>query len=287
MIDPESFVPTPQISNNSRTASSFPGGSVGVTQTPAGQDRQAQTQNQTALDLSNISDAAGRRVRLRPKPGAVAQVYGDSGYILSSVLGKTNGMIWPYQPTITYTQSVDYQNIDLVHVNQELFSYQRTKALQLTVDGQFTVQSHEEGLYAMACIRFLQTVTKMYFGGEQGSTVSGLQGTPPPVLLFDAYGQYMFNCLPVIVTTFTVGLPADVDYVPINFGQSFPIRELPQQVGRVTQNSLDGRMDNTAWLPALFNISVSLTVQNTPKKLRQFNLDKFRTGELVKNGGWI
>jgi hypothetical protein len=258
---------------------------VGAAQIIQGQARQDTTQNQTALDYANINDAAGRRVRLRPKPGAAADIYGASGAIQSLILTKTNGMIWPYQPTITYTQSVDYQAIDLVHVNQEIYSYQRTKALQLTVDGQFTVQSHDEGMYATACIRFLQTVTKMYFGGEPGSTVSGLAGTPPPVLLFDAYGQYMFNCLPVIVTSFTVGLPADVDYVPINFAETFDT-PFANQIAKITQNSLEPK-DNKIWLPALFNIQVQLTVQNTPKKLRSFDLDKFRTGELVKNGGWI
>lgn len=286
-----SNVGTVYAGSNQRTASIVPGGSTNVLQQNINRRDLAGNQNQAAADTSNIEDASGRRVRLRPKPGAAEKIYGPEYAIQGKILSKTRGMVWPYQPTITYQQDVEYQTMDLVHTNQEILSYQRTRALKLTVDGLFTVQSNDEGIYATACIRFLQTVTKMYFGGSEGSSVAGLQGTPPPVLLFDALGQYMFNCLPVVVTQFTVGLPNDVDYVPVDFGSLGDLPEaarnsLANQVSRVNQPSLK-QNDNIAWLPAVFNIQVQLTVQNTPRRLRQFDLDKFRTGELIRNGGWI
>lgn len=282
---------TASLPNTQRTASATPGASAGETQMLQGEPSVVVPQNQLGLDMANIVDAGGRRTRLRPKPGAQAQIYGPDNAIQALILTKTKGMVWPYQPTITYSQEVDYQSMDLVHTNQEILSYQRTKAIKFTVDGVFTVQSNNEGLYALACIRFLQTVTKMYFGGTDGSSSSGLQGTPPPVLLFDSLGQYMFNCLPVVVNSFTVGLPNDCDYVPVNTKElgiipDTGLNSVPNQVSRVTQQSLKQSTD-IAWLPAIFNIQVVMTVQNTPKKLRQFDLDRFRTGELIRNGGWI
>lgn len=257
--------------------------------------------------INNDSDAAGRRVRLRPKPKASSDIYGAGG--LLTPLRNTNGLVFPYQPTITYQQDVNYSSIDLVHVNQELYAYTRTNAVKLTVQGQFTVQNQKEGIYALACIHFLRTVTKMYFGASSNP------GTPPPVLLFDAYGKYMFNQLPVIVTSFSVGLPNDVDYVPVD------LSEVPQQGSAVNgpntdktssteRNSslnqfstiadtsrisdimyiqnLKSTGEGYVWLPAVFNIDVSITVQNTPSRLRQFNLDTFRTGDLLKKEGrWI
>lgn len=246
---------------------------------------------QNSFDTTNIADAAGRRVRLRPKPLADRQIYGEDSDLMGATLRKTGGMFWPYQPQVQYTQEVDYQSMDLVHTNQEILSYQRTKAAKFQVEGVFTVQSNNEGIYAAACIRFLQTVTKMYFGGAERSSVAGLQGTPPPVLLFDAYGQMMFNCLPVIVTNFAITLPGDVDYVPVDLSQlganvNASAIAVTNQVTRVTQQSLP-QNTNIAWLPAVFNITVQLTVQNTPTRLRQFNLDEFRSGQLIRNGGWI
>lgn len=224
-------------------------------------------------------------------------------------LRDTNGMVFPYQPTINYQQDVSYSTVDLVHVNQELYAYTRTNAVKLTVQGQFTVQNQKEGIYALACIHFLRTVTKMYFGSSPNP------GTPPPVLLFDAYGKYMFNQLPVIVTTFTVGLPNDVDYVPVdlseiqqegtaqnspNAAKSFsternstlnqPARQsdIAYMSNMLNRQNLKSYADpGYIWLPAVFNIDVGITVQNTPSRLRQFDLDAFRTGSLLRDGRWI
>lgn len=248
---------------------------------------------------SNDSDTNARHVRLRPKPGALTAGYNIYGNGIITPLRATNGMVWPYQPTVTYSQDVSYTAIDLVHTNQEMYAYTRTNAVKLTVDGQFSVQNQTEGVYAMACIHFLQTVSKMNFGQTDPNA-----GTPPPVLLFDAYGDFMFNQLPVIVTNFAVTLPNDVDYVPININYlNSPTSQSNQSINyQNTDTAALGKMYNflsqsqtsgSIWLPALFNITVSITVQNTPSALRTaFNLDQFRSGALMQNTsggtqGWI
>ena len=223
---------------------------------------------------------------MRAKPGAIDQVYGDG---IIGLLRNTNGMVFPYQPTITYQQEVNYQNMDLVHVNQDFLSYTKTPALKLTVDGEFTVQNQEEGMYSMACIHFLRTVTKMWFGGTRGSEAEKYQGTPPPVLLFDAYGAYMFNSLPVVVTQFSVSLPKEVDYYPVKIdlaNRSPNPLSAQQSVREINNTWLRGDNDSYAWLPVLFTIQIQITVQNTPQRLRTFDLDRFRNGSLLKGGGW-
>jgi len=240
----------------------------------------------------NLQDTAGRRVRLRAKPGSTGIVYGTG---LMKPLLDTNGVVFPYQPTITYQQDVTYTPMELVHTNQDFHSYTRTPALKLSVDGQFTVQSQAEGAYAMACIHFLRTSTKMWFGGAQGSDAEKYQGTPPPVLLFDAYGQYMFNALPVIITQFSVTLPNDVDYVPVKINadqggspQPASPNELYSVLNSINSTNISSQTnDGYAWLPALFNIQVQLIVQNTPRRLRAFDLSQFRDGSLLRGGTWV
>lgn len=242
--------------------------------------------------VTNQSDANGRRARLRAKPGAAVNLIYGSGLI--NPLRNTNGLVWPYQPTVTYSQDVSYTNIDLVHTNQEMYAYTRTNAVKLTVDGQFSVQNQTEGVYAVACIHFLQTVVKMYFGQTDTNA-----GTPPPILLFDAYGDYMFNQLPVIVTNFSVSLPNDVDYFPVDVlnlstgsttttNGTISMATNTDALG-IGYNNLDADQPaGSVWLPTVFNITVGLTVQNTPSVLRQnFNLDAFRSGQLMQGGGWI
>jgi hypothetical protein len=45
-------------------------------------------------------------------------------------------------------------------------------------------------------------------------------------------------------------------------------------------------------VPAIFDISVSLTVQHTPRQLREWSIEKFRSGGYItsvsmKKAGWI
>ena len=255
----------------------------------------------------NNSDANARRARLRPMPDAASKIYGNG---LISPLRATNGMVWMYQPLITYQQGTTYTSIELVHANTELYAYTRTNALKFTVNGKFSVQNQTEGVYSLACIHFLRTVTKMWFGQSDPNA-----GTPPPVLYFDAYGDYMFNKLPVIVTEFSITLPDDVDYVPISqsylstqsttntdskgnptsdLGNNMTTGETPLTAQSIpttiNTNTLSSAnlSGNYVWLPAIFDINVSLTVQQTPSNLRSvFNLDAFRSGQLMKSGGWI
>ena len=158
---------------------------------------------QTGLVQSN----ADRRASLRPRPAATNRVFGSG---LLNPLRETGGMIWPYTPSISYSHPIDYQPIQTVHTNQDFLVYARTPAVNLTVDGVFTVQNQKEGQYAMAAIHFLRTMAKMHFG-----ETDPLAGTPPPVLLFNAYGAFVFKDVPVIVKTFSISFPDDVDYVEV------------------------------------------------------------------------
>lgn len=278
--------------------------------------------NQVEEVVVSPSRDYGRRVVLKPKSAAMDTVLGSEG--LLQPLFETQGMVWPYQPSITWEQGVTYNSTELVHTNQEIMAFVRSSAAKFTVAGKFSVQNQAQGLYALACIHFMRVVTKMNFGDGDA-----LAGTPPPILEFSAYGQMMFNHLPVIVTGFTVTMPEDVDYVPINLApQDQTINQSRSTNGRrrrlhnhstsastaglarraaslittvpglpenfkttaiqnqLSGNNLTGAGGNYVWLPALFDFTVNLTVQNIPAVLRSFNLDSFRTGKLLKNGGW-
>ena len=180
-------------------------------------------------------------------------IYGSNGNILEP-LAQTDGMVFPYTPTIDYQQAVDYSSYDPTHTNQELYAYTKTKAPTISINGKFTSQNSFEAGYSLAAFHFCRVVSKMAFGESQNP------GTPPPVLLFSAYGDYMYNDLPVIMTNFSVSWPDDVDYVQV--------------------------VNTNTYVPAIFTISLSLIVQNTPATLRTFNLEQFRSGQLVKNKGW-
>jgi hypothetical protein len=210
------------------------------------------------------------RVRLCAQVGQESRVYGDDtpDNLMSIMHPKahgTNGLLFPYTPTISVTQAVDYKEAGpLVHTNADIQAYSRTPSVTFSVTGKFTIQNQREGRYALAVLHFLRTVSKMYFGEQDKA--NGLAGLPPPVLVFNAYGNYMFNNLPVILKSHSYTLNDTVDMVDV------------QTAGGIAR------------IPALFEISMDLAVQQSPSKLRkEFSLDAFRTGDLMRNNksGWI
>ncbi len=239
--------------------------------------------------------AADRRVSLRPRDQGRGLALGNG---LLNPLKETNfGMVWPYTPTINYTHDIDYQSMQMVHSIQDFHMYNKTAAVPLSVDGTFTVQNQKEGQYALACIHFLRTMAKMNFGEKDPRA-----GTPPPILLFNAYGPFVFKDLPVIVKSFTINFPDDPDYVlvgangnttttvqqtiqrqaALDFVAGEALRDAERDGSAIPQTierQLNAQNAYQVWLPSLFKISVNLIVQHTPRALRKdFNLPKFING---------
>lgn len=242
-----------------------------------------------------------RRARLSAKGTAEARalVYGtNSPDNILQPLYTTGGLMWPYTPIVTDNASVQYDSYDPIHTNQPFMAFKSVAPKEIMCSGQFTAMNQEEAEYCLAAIHFLRTITKMYFGvGGSGSTEAiaavAARGTPPPILLFNAHGTAMFHNVPVIVTSYSIELPQDVDYVELSTSQARPT--LFNIIGDVDDTfTIPDRVRNrtsegiSAWIPTRFNITVNMTVQNTPNRLRRnFNLNDFRTGGLIKKGGWV
>jgi hypothetical protein len=221
----------------------------------------------TAVDTSSDT-----RVRLRAMRNQETQIYGDPGdstnilSILHPSSDGTDGLLFPYTPTISVSQNVDYKPIEMVHTNGDIAAYGHTPSVTLSVTGDFTVQNQREGRYALAVIHFLRTVSKMYFGEADAKT--NLAGLPPPVLIFSGYGTYIFNNLPVILKS-----------------HSYSFDKAMNMSSFVTDQGVTK-------LPTMFSIAMELQVQQTPQAMRKtFSLDAFRTGKLMRDStsgsGWI
>ena len=251
-----------------------------------------------------------RRARISAKPAAVSTIYGEkNANNLLFPLYETGGLLFPYTPNINDSATVQYDYYDPIHTNQPFAAFKSVAAKEITVIGPFTAQNQEEARYCLAAIHFLRTVTKMFFGvGGIDQTAVNLRGTPPPVLLFNAYGTAIYHNVPVIITTYNVEFPQDTDYVQVLLGDNVggtqravfnnpgqfdvfnnprgintSLLEGPRQIGT---ESVSGEI--SAWVPTKFTVSLTMTVQNTPDRLRRnFNLNDFRTGKLVTKGGWV
>jgi hypothetical protein len=152
------------------------------------------------------------RVRLTLARGAT-YLYKDpaaaaDNHILSP-LRKTNGIIFPYTPTVSISYAANYDTVDLTHTNYKIFQYRNSSVGDISISGEFTAQDTNEARYLLAVIHFLKSVTKMFYGKD----ASPVAGTPPPLCYLSGYGNLQFDNHPLVISNFSYSLPNDVDYI--------------------------------------------------------------------------
>jgi len=187
------------------------------------------------------------------KRGKVGYVNGTAVY----------GVVFPYTPNIQISHDVNYGTYDLTHTNYQPHYYVNSTNPTLSMSAQMTAQTFEEAAYTAAAIQFFKSCTKMSFGTSKRGNLaaSDRSGMPPPVLILSGYGGLNIENVPVIIKNFSYTLPEDVDYITFQSGG---------------QNHS---------VPTSVMISLSFGVQQNPEKMKNFDLDGYKTGNNVR--GWI
>lgn len=250
------------------------------------------------------------RVKLKLLPDATC-LYKDSTNNLLAPLRGTDGVIFPYTPSISTTYNANYERQDLVHSNYRATFYKNSYVGDISIRAKFTAQDTKEAAYLLSVIHFFRSVTKMFYGQDRE------KGTPPPLVELSGLGQYQFNNHPCLVSTFNYNLPDDVDYIRItpndlgvNLSQSNPksqsstnsglvgsvLRVLTSglQVGAPSSrndlgftSSLVNGNTQTTYVPTKMVIEITLIPTNTRKRIsNDFSLRDFSNGELLKRGFW-
>jgi hypothetical protein len=217
------------------------------------------------------------RARLQPKSSAAAlDILGpkDISNILYP-LYSTNGILFPYTPSISTGNVAEYDPTSFIHSNYGYNAYVRSYPKPISISAEFTAQTNDEALYLLAVLHFFRSVTKSYFGVNPYNKA----GTPPPVLKFNYLGQYQFNNVPVLVKSFDYTYEANIDYVPVFTGYA---SDYSANIG------VQLPMANTSgysYVPTHLSVSLELDTQYIPIDLRNnFNLDDFRSGKLYNKG---
>lgn len=183
----------------------------------------------------------------------------SGGSILQPLVQQTqNRMIFPFTPTIILGHSANYTTIDLTHTNYPFYAYKNSQVDQITITGDFFNENADDARYWIACIHFLRTMTKMFYGNGENI------GKPPPISRLNGYGKHVFNNVPVLVTNFTTDLSSDVDYIACN---------------------IDGEAN---YAPTQSTVTVNLTPNYARVSHSKFNLTTFANGGFIgRNEGFI
>lgn len=165
-------------------------------------------QQATKQDQANFELKKDWRVRLSLTPGAKYLYKAPKPGILAP-LAATDGVLFPYTPSIQVNYAAHYDATDLVHTNYKVYQYKNSGIDQVTITCDFTAQDTYEANYLLAVIHFFRSVTKMFYGQDDGPA----PGTPPPLCYLYGLGAFQFEAHPLAITTFNYSLPTEVDYI--------------------------------------------------------------------------
>ena len=186
---------------------------------------------------------------------------------------QTNGLVFPYNPTINEGINVKYDTFELTHTNESYYAYRGTDNVRINLtDCVWTCDTFDNAIYTMSVLHFMRAYSFMDFGNFR-------TGRPPSPMWFSAYGNYAFYKVPVLLEKADWSFPNDIDYIGIpEFGSSEYLERRLQ-----TKRNASG---NYTWLPMKFTISsISLIVQHSPRYWTNWSLDDYRSGEMLKKDG--
>lgn len=123
-------------------------------------------------------------------------------------LKDVGGLIFPYTPQINMSSTAKYSAITPTHNNFDFQSYESSTPGQIQIIAPFHVEDAKQALYWIASVHYLRSITKMFTGRDP------ISGNPPPVVMLNAYGNYVFKNVPVVVSQFSMTLDANSDYIP-------------------------------------------------------------------------
>jgi hypothetical protein len=244
---------------------------------------------QTQGDGSNLKiTKQDWRIRVGLSDGISNKLFYKSSdpkvYGVMASLKDTNGVIFPYTPTVSMTHTARYGETKLTHSNYASYFYEGSEVSAISISGEFSVQSPNEGRYLLGVISFFRACTKMFFGTQDGQ--NGLSGNPPPLVFLNGYGKHYFPNVPCVLTSFQHSMPPEVDYIevePLVEAQSAGKNPFRDGASALAAGS------GTTRLPTLSTISITLQpVYSRKSTHEEFNLSKFASGELLFNrGGFI
>lgn len=244
------------------------------------------------------------RVRLHLGPAA-DYLYKSTEPGILKPLQATDGIIFPYTPTIAIQHNADYENYDLVHSNYRGYFYRGSQVQNILITATFTANDVEEANYLLASLHFLKSCTKMFYGQDAN------RGMPPPIVFLTGLGEYQFNNHPCAITMVNENLPNDVDYIPCGKPSgiiatpppsSAPSTSTARKAGAGlgpdgnplptgqnvnASNNTDTTYSKATYVPTKIDVSFTMIpIQTRDQVSKEFSLADYASGKLLKKGFW-
>ena len=225
----------------------------------------------------------------------------------------TDGIVFPYTPSIQILYAAEYNQYQPTHSNYQSYFYKGSKVGEVVMTATFTAQDTAEADYLLAVIHFLKSASKMFYGQDSQ------RGSPPPLLFLTGLGDYQFNEAPCVISQFNYTLPDDVDYIragvsQIRAGETLQTNLQNKNTGdaltswsssinrlltsnlfagaenptaRLSSKTANLSSDSATYVPTKLQMTITLLpVQNRLQVSQDFSLKQYANGSLIKGGFW-
>lgn len=206
-------------------------------------------------------------------------IYGPTSPLYPLTL--TNGLVFPYNPTISESLGTRYDTTELIHANESIHTFKNNENVRITLsECIWTSETWDQAVYTLGVIHFFRSYRLMDFG-------QGKSGRPPSPMWFSAYGNYLYTNVPVLIERVEMAFPADIDYVgvpnPGTTSYQNQVLQYSTSASSGTSNSLISQTGDFTWIPIKFTVSaISMVVQNSVQYWTQeFDLTMFKNGQLI------
>lgn len=229
------------------------------------------------------------RIHLAPNADYLYNARGDT---VLAPLRKTDGVLFPYVPSISYSYTAQYSEDELTHTNFKFQNYRSSSISAINVTGTFTAQDENEASYVFAMLHFFKSATKMFYGSNEKS------GMPPPILYLTGFGTYMFDSHPVVLSSFSHTPETNADWIRVNTSMESitaqtvnPAKVLSVSSERLRAAGLGSsppafnrkRSESFAYIPASLTVTLTFQpVQSRADIANTFDFDKFASGQLIR-----
>lgn len=208
---------------------------------------------------------------------------------LFEALAQNVGLVFPYTPSVGFSQQIKYDTTEIFQSNLALHTYGGTPPPSINIKAKFTADTKENAKYMLAAIWFLKAVTKVDYGIQAAAGDRKIAGTPPPTLYLNGYGDYIMNYIPVVIKSYSYSFPDDRDYTTVMFNLANAMKFV-EYFSDESSSIQANRNGSDIWtirnmLPIQMDLNIDLLVQpNIYQHVHNFNLQNYKQGNLqLKN----
>ena len=173
-------------------------------------------QSDTVTDEQILANTIDTRVRIRVPSKYLTNITSGGNDELS--ISNLGGIIFPYTPSISYSVKAEYAEQKPLHSNFALQFFKNSSIGEISITGKFSVENSKDAELYISTVHLIKSLLRMRSGGAQSGDIDS--GAPPPVCRLEAYGDMMLKNVPVVISSFRVELPDNVDY--FSFTSNYP-----------------------------------------------------------------